>query len=64
METIGLGGFYFILNWHMPCQILIVNEKKKKKKTTSIKNWPHHQSVSHVYTKLTETNRMTNGARF
>jgi hypothetical protein len=38
--------------------------KKKKKKKNSIKNWSRHQSVSHLYTKLTETNEMTNGACF
>jgi hypothetical protein len=30
----------------------------------SIKNCPRHNSVSHVYTKLTETNGRTNGASF
>ncbi len=35
----------------------------KKKNGTSIKNWSHHYFVNHVYTKLTETNRMTNGTR-
>ena len=44
-----------------PCHILVVNEKKND---TLIKNWPRHQYVSHIYTKLTETNGMTNGARF
>ncbi len=35
-----------------------------KKNVISIKNWQHHQSVSHIYTKLTKTNGMTNGAQF
>jgi hypothetical protein len=38
--------------------ILVVNEKNY----TLIKNWPHHQSVSHIYKKLTEINEMTNSA--
>jgi hypothetical protein len=46
----------------MPCHFLVVNEKKKN--DISIKNWSRHQSVSHVYTKLTETNGRTNDARF
>ena len=37
---------------------------KKKKKKTSIKNLSRHQSVNHVYTKLTEINERTNGVRF
>ncbi len=45
-------------------QILILNEKKKKKNVSSIKNWSRHQSISHVYTKLIETNEKTNGAQF
>ena len=44
----------------MLCQILIINEKN----VTSIKNCLYHYSVSHIYTKLTETNGMTNDAQF
>jgi hypothetical protein len=35
-----------------------------KKNVISIKNWQHLQPVSHIYTKLTKTNGMTNGAQF
>jgi hypothetical protein len=35
-----------------------------KKNYISIKNCSRHNSVSQVYTKLTETNGMTNGASF
>ena len=35
-----------------------------KKKYMSIKNYPRHNSVSHVYTKLTETNGRTNDVSF
>ena len=35
-----------------------------KKNVISIKNWQHLQHVSHIYTKLTKTNGMTNGAQF
>ena len=45
----------------MPCHILVVI---KKKKYMSIKNCSRHNSVSHAYTKLTETNGRTNGASF
>ena len=45
----------------MSCHILVVNDKKN---ATSIKNLLFHQSVSHVYTKLMETNEIINGARF
>jgi hypothetical protein len=44
----------------MPCHILVVI----KKNYMSIKNCPHHNSVSHVYAKLTKTNVKTNGASF
>jgi hypothetical protein len=44
----------------MTCHILVVI----KKIYMSIKNCPRHNSVSHVYTKLTETNGRTNGASF
>ncbi len=46
---------------NMSCHILVANEKKK---ITLIKNWPRHQSISDIYTKLMETNRKTTGARF
>jgi hypothetical protein len=44
----------------MPCHILVII----KKKYMSIKNCPRHNSVSHIYTKLTETNGRTNSASF
>ena len=44
----------------MPCHILVVI----KKNYMSIKNCPRHNSVSHVYTKLTKTNKRTNGVSF
>ena len=46
----------------MSCHILVVNEEKKN--VNLIKNWSCHQFVSHVYTKLTDTNEITNGAHF
>ena len=59
----------------MPYHILVVikkevfvtiknKNKKIKKKYMSIKNCPRHNSISHVYTKLTETNGKTNCASF
>jgi hypothetical protein len=44
----------------MSCHILVVI----KKIYTSIKNCPRHNSVSHVYIKLTESNGRINGASF
>ena len=61
-----MGGFRIRrMDWvgfesGMSCQILLVNEKN----VTSIKNWSSPQSVSYVYTKLTETNKMANGTGF
>ena len=52
----GLGCFLM----DMPCHIIVVI----KKNYMSIKNCPRHNSVSYVYTKLTETNGRTNGASF
>jgi hypothetical protein len=59
IEFFNLGWVSFICFLiGMLCHILIVNEKN----VNSIKNWTRYQSVNHVYTKLTGTNEMTNGA--
>ena len=69
----NLGGFFFIwielifffwVGLFLNGCALSYPNCHFKKKYMSIKNCPRHNSVSHVYTKLTETNGRTNGASF
>ncbi len=59
-----MSRWAFLCSWG---DELAMNKKGKKMKLTwanENENWSCHQSVSHVYFKLTKTNGRTNSAQF